>query len=397
MGTHPIFESDFDCLTEIGMMNCEGDHEIFCMNFNQDGSSLSAGCKSGFYLYGLSNATEKLDDHFDASAQDVMLVERLFNSSLVVTVSQSNARKIRVYHFRKGSMILQHTYPSAVLSVKMNRLRLVVCLEESLYIHNIRDMSILHTIRDTPPNPRGVCALAATDADDSCGYLAYPGSPIAGELNIFDTVNLRAVTQLNAHDNPIAAVALDKTGTKVATASDKGTVIRIFAVPSGKRLYEFRRGVARCAVISSLSFSSDAMFLAVSSNTQTIHVFKLGMEHAQVQVKEEENKDWGSYLSRSLQSAASYLPSGVSEVLQQGRDFATAKLHSCGLKNISVISDVNRKPRLFVACSDGYLYVYDIDANGGECNLLKQHKLCVPDLSDPHHDDAPPMIHTVES
>ena len=85
----------------------------------------------------------------------------------------------------------------------MNRLRLVVCLEESLYIHNIRDMSILHTIRDTPPNPRGVCALAATDADDSCGYLAYPGSPIAGELNIFDTVNLRAVTQLNAHDNPI--------------------------------------------------------------------------------------------------------------------------------------------------------------------------------------------------
>ena len=50
----------------------------------------------------------------------------------------------------------------------------------------------------------------------------------------------------------------------------------------GKRLYEFRRGVARCAVISSLSFSSDAMFLAVSSNTQTIHVFKLGLEHTQV-------------------------------------------------------------------------------------------------------------------
>ena len=81
-------------------------------------------------------------------------------------------------------------------------------MEESLYIHNIRDMSILHTIRDTPPNPRGVCALAATDADDSCGYLAYPGSPIAGELNIFDTVNLRAVTQLNAHDNPIGILFL---------------------------------------------------------------------------------------------------------------------------------------------------------------------------------------------
>jgi hypothetical protein len=30
-----------------------------------------------------------------------------------------------------------------------------VCLEESLYIHNIRDMKVLHTIRETPPNPAG--------------------------------------------------------------------------------------------------------------------------------------------------------------------------------------------------------------------------------------------------
>lgn len=33
--------------------------------------------------------------------------------------------------------------------------RLIVCLEESLYIHNIRDMKVLHTIRETPPNPSG--------------------------------------------------------------------------------------------------------------------------------------------------------------------------------------------------------------------------------------------------
>lgn len=32
-----------------------------------------------------------------------------------------------------------------------------MCLEESLYIHNIRDMKVLHTIRETPPNPAGEC------------------------------------------------------------------------------------------------------------------------------------------------------------------------------------------------------------------------------------------------
>ena len=65
--------------------------------------------------------------------------------------------------------------------------RLIVCLEESLYIHNIRDMKVLHTIRDTPPNPTGLCALSINN--DNC-FLAYPGSNQIGEVQIFDCVNL---------------------------------------------------------------------------------------------------------------------------------------------------------------------------------------------------------------
>ena len=65
--------------------------------------------------------------------------------------------------------------------------RLIVCLEESLYIHNIRDMKVLHTIRDTPPNLTGLCALSINN--DNC-FLAYPGSNQIGEVQIFDTINL---------------------------------------------------------------------------------------------------------------------------------------------------------------------------------------------------------------
>lgn len=63
----------------------------------------------------------------------------------------------------------------------------MVCLEESLYIHNIRDMKVLHTIRDTPPNPMGLCALSISN--DNC-YLAYPGSNSIGQVQIFDAQNL---------------------------------------------------------------------------------------------------------------------------------------------------------------------------------------------------------------
>lgn len=62
-----------------------------------------------------------------------------------------------------------------------------MCLEESLYIHNIRDMRVLHTIRDTPPNLTGLCTLSPNS--DNC-YVAYPGSNTIGEVQIFDANHL---------------------------------------------------------------------------------------------------------------------------------------------------------------------------------------------------------------
>ena len=45
-------------------------------------------------------------------------------------------------HQITGTEICQYSYSNTILAVKLNRARLVVCLEESLYIHNIRDMKV---------------------------------------------------------------------------------------------------------------------------------------------------------------------------------------------------------------------------------------------------------------
>jgi autophagy-related protein 18 len=72
---------------------------------------------------------------------------------------------------------------------------LVVCLEERIDIHNISDMRVIHTIRDIPSNPKGLCALSI---DNEKSYLAYPGSSQVGEVQIFDTMNLvREILFLN--------------------------------------------------------------------------------------------------------------------------------------------------------------------------------------------------------
>ena len=56
-------------------------------------------------------------------------------------------------------------------------------------MHNLVDMKVLHTIRDTPPNPHGILALSypKTHGDS---IIAYPGSSQTGEVQIFDCDNL---------------------------------------------------------------------------------------------------------------------------------------------------------------------------------------------------------------
>jgi autophagy-related protein 18 len=288
---------------------------------------------------------QQLEELYSNSGDDICLVERLFSSSLLAIVSMNAPRKLKVCHFKKGTEICNYSYSNTIKTVKLNRARLVVCLEESLYIHNIRDMKVVHTIRDTPANVNGLCALAADS--DNC-YLAYPGSAVTGELQIFDAVNLNAKTMISAHDSPLAAISFSLNGAEIATASEKGTVIRVFSVNDGTKLYEFRRGVKRCVSISSLSFSTCKHYLCCSSNTETVHIFKLekpsavsdraGSSSAQNAIGNKANdENWVGYLKSTMASYLPYaLPTQVTDVLNQGRAFASAMLPLSGKKIFKV-------------------------------------------------------------
>ncbi|KAG6895242.1 hypothetical protein C0992_002411 [Termitomyces sp. T32_za158] len=324
----------------------------------------------------------------------------LFCTSLLALVGaadqpQSSPRKLQIVNTKvrprltrlfpthpspqRQSMICELLFPSSVLAVKMNRKTLVVVLELEIYIYDISNMRLMHVI-ETLKNPDAICALSPS-ADNS--YLAYPAplpSPTSlppasssstsnpnpppppaptGDVLLFSTRSLSVANVLRAHKSPIALLSLNPTGTLLASASDKGTVIRVFSVPNAEKLYQFRRGTRETRIYS-LAFNRVSSLLAVSSAHETVHVFKLGLgaQRPEQQQRPEspasippesdpvddaydvppEKKPATGFISSTLRrkslqmtkslshSVGTYLPNTLTELWEPARDFAFLRL-----------------------------------------------------------------------
>jgi hypothetical protein len=90
-------------------------------------------------------------------------------------------------------------------------------------------------------------------------------------VELFD---LEKATMIKAHDAELAHFALNFDGTRLATASDKGTLIRVWDAHTGEPLRELRRGTDR-AEIYCIVFNPASSFLACSSDKGTVHIFAL--------------------------------------------------------------------------------------------------------------------------
>jgi autophagy-related protein 18 len=237
---------------------------------------------------------------------------------------------------------------------------------------------------------------------------------------------MEAVNVIEAHNSPLSCIALNNDGTLLATASEKGTIIRVFSIPDAQKLYQFRRGSIP-ARIYSMSFNSTSTLLSVSSATETVHIFRLGTPNtsrsnsvssgpnkpssisrgrsssrASEEVPDEFgdsvgeiatperkslNPTFGSLIRRTSQTVGKsfaatvggYLPSAVAEMWEPSRDFAWVKvpksLNSSSAGPIrTVVALSNNGPQIMVVTSEGNYYVFNIDLEkGGEGTLYKQY------------------------
>ena len=82
-------------------------------------------------------------------------------------------------------------------------------------------------------------------------------------------------TTIDAHEHPVIRMLISSGSSSsfVATASTKGTTIRVFGLPSGQQLYEWHRGSRSCNIMS-LSWNGLGDRLVSYGSSNTIHVFE---------------------------------------------------------------------------------------------------------------------------
>ena len=215
---------------------------LLSISFNQDATCFSTGLRNRSCVY----SCMPFQRHEFASDGGIGAMAMLYRTNLLAICGGGDTpafspRRLRVVNTTTKAALCELLFETTVLSVKMNRERLVVALQNKIHVFDLDTMTALHMLQ-TPPNVEGLMALQANttsnndnnnnnnnmDNNNNNGvFLAFPGGTTKGELVLFDVRNLKIVKLIQAHQHPLTAMELSQRGEFVATASTEGTIIRV--------------------------------------------------------------------------------------------------------------------------------------------------------------------------
>lgn len=308
------------------------------MAFNQDGSCFIAGTSEGFRVYTSTPLTEFVRrEGCMWPDRGIQTAAMLFRTNMFATVSKLENRKVKLWDDSRRRFIGELRSRQPVKSVCLTRDVLAMVTDFAVYVYlsdQMRPINIIHT----GSNERGLCALAAGGLL-GCWLLACPAvaagavrvhggsSPGSGapESMVQDTSSNGLTNHVfQAHRTQLAALAFNPQGTLLATASEKGTVVRLFRSTDGQLLQQLRRGT-QASLISCIAVRADDRFAAIASSSETIHIFLLQQQEHTREAEQQQfyaDSDAGSGPSRSLSSFSSSIQ--LPAALNSGRELTSA-------------------------------------------------------------------------
>lgn len=352
---------------------------LLYLSFNQDQGCFAAGTNTGFRIYNCdplieTNIREKLPpistpNSATVSGSGIGIVQMLFRSNYLALVGggqnpQYPLNKVMLWDDHTMRCFGELSFRSEVKSVRFRRDCVVVVLLQKVYVYEFPSLTRGHEI-ETVENPRGLCEVSQTSASR---VLVCPGLQ-KGQVRV-EHYSSKRTKYIAAHDSSLACLALTNDGRFLATASNKGTLIRIHNTLDGSLLQEVRRGADR-AEIYSIAFSSNARWLAVSSDKGTIHVFNLKFDSGSLGSERYYGASGPKNSTSSAVSHFSFIKGVLPKYFSSEWSVAQFRLPE-GLR--SIVAFGHRKNTVVILSMDGSFYRCQFNpVVGGEMTLLEHH------------------------
>ncbi|KAL2023000.1 hypothetical protein VTK56DRAFT_4215 [Thermocarpiscus australiensis] len=238
---------------------------VLSISFNDDCSCFAVGLNTGFCIFHSESCSLRTARDFNAGVGLVQMMGKANYVGLVGGGRQPKfaANKLILWDDLKSKPALEISALTPVRGVQLSKERIVVVLQNSVRVYKFAKPPNLLSAYETANNPWGLCCLSPK-------RLAFPGRT-TGHVQLVE-IATGNVSIIPAHSSAVRAIQLSSDGELLATASEMGTLIRVFATSNCARLVELRRGVDP-ATIFSLAFSPSGTMLACTSDKSTLHIF----------------------------------------------------------------------------------------------------------------------------
>ncbi|KAL8837620.1 MAG: hypothetical protein Q9176_005537 [Flavoplaca citrina] len=240
------------------------------VGFNQDSSCFAVGLDTGFCgscVFNSDPCELKVSRDFNAG---IGATEMLGKANYIALVGGGKnpkfpINKLIIWDDAKQFAAVTLEFPTQVLQSRLSRSQILIALHNTISLYAFSSPPKKVSSFETADNPSGLCSLGSK-------IIAFPGRT-PGQVQMVE-IGSGNVSIIPAHSTPLKAMTLSPNGEILATASETGTLIRLFSTTNCARIAELRRGVDPAAIFS-LAISPSNTLLAVTSDKATLHVFDL--------------------------------------------------------------------------------------------------------------------------
>jgi len=337
--------------------------ELLFASFNQDNQCFSVGTTEGFRIYNTEPYKLNLERIMEGEISMVIMLYRTNVLALVGSDNNMNHKRSKLImwddYYQKTLSELK--FNQNIMNVKLRKDKIVVVCRDKIYVFNLKTFKNMDII-ETGDNAHGIVAVSY-ETDQT--LLAYPDKK-KGQVRI-KNYEKGSVFYIKAHENNIAYIALSYDGSLIATASEQGTLIRIFNTENGNLLQEVRRGKDK-ADIKYICFEPNFRFIAASSNKGTIHIWSLANTLKSLNKTNENDKN----IVENKTSGLKWLPNFLGgEFFNSEWSFAQVRITD--QRSICCFGAENT---IIVVSTDGKYYKAQIDIEkGGECKIIQEEQL----------------------